>query len=49
MKIQGKIEDNAEAFKSEDLFTHHFLVDWIHSDSQWRLRVRLPYLVVEGT
>ena len=31
--MQGKIEDNAKAFESEDLFTHRFLVDLIHGDS----------------
>ena len=39
MKMQGKIEDNAEAFESEDSFMHRFLMDLIHSDSYWRLVV----------
>jgi len=33
MKMQGKIEDNAKAFESEDLFMHRFLMDLIHGDS----------------
>jgi len=33
MKMQGKIEDNAKAFESEDLVTHHFLVDLICGNS----------------
>jgi len=33
MKMQGKIEDNAKASKSEDSFTHRFLVDLIHGNS----------------